>query len=47
MKQPVFTGAAVAMITPMHGDGTVNVEELGRKKSLAFLNGKLIVPGSA
>ncbi len=30
MKQPVFTGAAVAIITPMHADGTVNVEELGR-----------------
>ena len=30
MKQPVFTGAAVAIITPMHADGTVNFEELGR-----------------
>ena len=28
MKQPVFT--AVAIITPMHADGTVNFEELGR-----------------
>lgn len=30
MKQPVFTGAAVAIITPLHADGTVNFEELGR-----------------
>lgn len=30
MKQPVFTGAAVAVITPMHPDGSVNFEELGR-----------------
>lgn len=30
MKQPVFTGAGVAIITPMHADGTVNFEELGR-----------------
>ena len=30
MKKPVFTGAAVAIITPMHADGTVNFEELGR-----------------
>lgn len=30
MKKPVFTGAAVAIITPMHPDGSVNYEELGR-----------------
>ena len=30
MKKPVFTGAAVAIITPMHTDGRVNYEELGR-----------------
>ena len=30
MKKPVFTGAAVAIITPMHTDGSVNYEELGR-----------------
>ena len=30
MKQPVFTGTAVAIITPMHADGSVNFEELGR-----------------
>lgn len=30
MKQPVFTGAGVAIITPMFPDGTVNFDELGR-----------------
>ena len=30
MKKPVFTGAAVAIITPMNADGSVNYEELGR-----------------
>lgn len=29
-KKPVFTGAAVAIITPMYTDGTVNYEEFGR-----------------
>ena len=30
MKKPVFTGAGVAIITPMHPDGSINFEELGR-----------------
>ena len=30
MKKPVFTGAAVAIITPMCADGSVDYEELGR-----------------
>lgn len=30
MKQPVFTGAGVAIITPMNADGSVNFDELGR-----------------
>lgn len=30
MKQEIFAGAAVAIVTPMHADGTVNLEELGR-----------------
>lgn len=30
MKKPVFTGAAVAIITPMRADGSVNYDELGR-----------------
>ena len=30
MKNPVFTGAGVAIITPMNTDGSVNYDELGR-----------------
>ena len=30
MKKLIFTGSAVALITPMQGDGTVNFEELER-----------------
>ena len=30
MKKPVFTGAAVAIITSMHADGSINYEEMGR-----------------
>ncbi len=29
MKQLIFTGAGVALVTPMHADGTVNYEKLG------------------
>ena len=28
MKNPVFTGAAVAIITPMYEDGSINFDEL-------------------
>ena len=28
MKNPVFTGAGVAIITPMYEDGSVNFDEL-------------------
>jgi 4-hydroxy-tetrahydrodipicolinate synthase len=30
MKHTVFTGAAIAIVTPMNQDGSVNYEELGR-----------------
>ena len=30
MKKPIFTGAAVAIITPMKADGSVDFEEFGR-----------------
>ena len=30
MKKALFTGAGVAIITPMNQDGSVNFEELGR-----------------
>ena len=29
MKKPVFTGAGVAIITPMYEDGSINFDELG------------------
>lgn len=29
MKTPIFTGSSVAIVTPMHSDGTVNFEKLG------------------
>ena len=29
MKNPVFTGAGVAIITPMYEDGSINFDELG------------------
>ena len=28
MSKPIFTGAAVALVTPMHSDGSVNYEKL-------------------
>ena len=30
MKKRIFTGAGIAIITPMHADGSINWEELGR-----------------
>lgn len=30
MKNTIFTGAAVAIITPMNADGSINYDELGR-----------------
>ena len=30
MKKTIFTGAGVALITPMKEDGSINFEELGR-----------------
>ena len=30
MKQTVFTGAGVAIITPMFEDGSINYDELGQ-----------------
>ncbi|MCQ2416983.1 MAG: 4-hydroxy-tetrahydrodipicolinate synthase [Oscillospiraceae bacterium] len=39
MKQVIFTGAAVALITPFHEDGSVNYEELGRLIDFQIENG--------
>lgn len=30
LKNTIFTGAAVAIVTPMHADGTVDLDKLGR-----------------
>ena len=30
MKNTIFTGAAIAIITPMNADGSINYDELGR-----------------
>ncbi len=30
MKEPIFTGAGVALVTPMHEDGSINYPELSR-----------------
>ncbi len=39
MKNPIFTGAAVAIITPMNEDGSVNYEEFGRFIDFQIENG--------
>lgn len=39
MKEPIFTGAAVAIITPMNSDGSVNYEEFGRFIDFQINNG--------
>lgn len=39
MKNPIFTGAAVAIITPMHEDGSVNYEEFARFVDWQIENG--------
>lgn len=39
MNEPIFTGAAVAIITPMNEDGTVNYEEFARFVDWQIENG--------
>lgn len=39
MKNPIFTGAAVAIITPMNEDGSVNYDEFGRFIDFQIENG--------
>ena len=39
MKEPIFTGAGVAIITPMNEDGTVNYDEFGRFIDFQIENG--------
>lgn len=38
-KRPIFTGAAVAIITPMHEDGSVNYEEFEKLIDFQIENG--------
>lgn len=48
MKKPVFTGAAVAVITPMNEDGSVNYEELGRiiEDQIAHTTDAIVICGT-
>ncbi len=39
MKEPIFTGAAVAIITPMNEDGTVNYDEFAKFVDWQLENG--------
>ena len=39
MNKHIFTGAGVALITPMHSDGSVNFEELARLLEFQVENG--------
>lgn len=39
MKEPIFTGAAVAIITPMNEDGSVNYEEFAKFVDFQIENG--------
>lgn len=39
MKKTIFTGAGVAIITPMNNDGSINFEELGRLIDFNIDNG--------
>lgn len=39
MKKTIFTGAGVAIVTPMNADGTINFDELGRLIDFNIENG--------
>ena len=39
MKNPIFTGAAVAIITPMYEDGNVNNDEFAKFIDFQIENG--------
>lgn len=48
MKHTIFTGAAVALVTPFHADGSVNYEELARLIDWQIENGTdaLVIAGT-
>jgi 4-hydroxy-tetrahydrodipicolinate synthase len=39
MKTPIFTGSSVAIVTPMHPDGSINYEKLGELIELQIAGG--------
>jgi 4-hydroxy-tetrahydrodipicolinate synthase len=39
MKTPIFTGSSVAIVTPMHADGSINYEKLGELIELQIAGG--------
>ena len=39
MSKPVFTGSGVAIVTPMHADGSIHFEEFGRLIDFKIENG--------
>ena len=39
MSEPIFTGSAVAIVTPMNSDGSVNFEEYGKLIEFQISNG--------
>lgn len=39
MKKTIFTGAGVAIVTPMNADGSINYEEFGRNIDFQIANG--------
>lgn len=48
MRNPVFTGAGVALVTPFHQDGSVNYEKLGELIEYQIANGTdaIIIAGT-
>ena len=48
MKPVIFTGAAVALVTPFNADGSVNYEELARLIDFQIENGTdaLVIAGT-
>jgi 4-hydroxy-tetrahydrodipicolinate synthase len=39
MKKELFTGSAVALVTPMHADGSINYDTLGKLVDYHLQNG--------
>ena len=39
MKNTIFTGAGVAIVTPMNADGSINFEQFGKNIDYQIENG--------